>query len=296
MINYIKFKRLINTILLRSSILIMIFSLSSCDPSLNAYEFDLPEANSQPDQTPPEANFSASQSDVDFLTYSFPNLSSSATDYVWDFGDGNTSTEIDGENTYPAEGVYIVALKASDKLGVESTFSLTIEVIEPEAPSAIIPDILEASFEDNSLPDGTGDGRDSWRNSSLGGVIQITSSPVQQGSQASKYPSAGDRVAYQELTVTPNADYILTYYYTLKTNNTGSLTVSILDTTNPISDLSEAAGVTIESFEGTDQTSANTYVRVDIPFNSGNTSTIAILITNQGVEARVDDISIDLGE
>ncbi|MCF6296898.1 MAG: PKD domain-containing protein [Flavobacteriaceae bacterium] len=294
MSNYVKLKKLINTGLLMSSIFILIFSLSSCDPSLDAYKFDLPDANSKLDETPPEANFSAAQSEVDFLLYTFANLSTSSTTYNWDFGDGNTSTEKDGTNTYPAEGSYTVTLTASDALGVENMFSLIVDVVEPPTPSAIIPDILEASFEDNSLPDGTGDGRISWRNSALGGVIQITSSPTQDGSQASKFPSAGDRIAYQELTVSPNADYILTYYYTLKTNNPGSLTVSILDATTPISNISEAAGVTIESFQGTNQSSANTYIRVDLSFNSGATTAIAILITNEGEEARVDDISIAL--
>ena len=262
--------------------------LTSCD-----FTFELPEEGSIPDQTPPTASFSATQNDTDFLQYDFSNLSNSATTYLWDFGDGNTSTELDPSNVYPAEGTYTVKLTASDNLGVTDTYEAVIEVIEPEAPPAIIPDILEAGFEDNSLPDGTGDGRDSWRND-FGGVIQITSSPVHEGSQASKYPSAGDRVAYQEMQVSPNTDYILTYYYTLKTDNPGSITVTVLG--GGITDLSEVADATLAAFVGTDQADADTYARVDLPFNSGANSTMAILITNQGVEARVDAISIDLAQ
>ena len=57
------------------------------------------------------------------------------------------------------------------------------------------PIILEAGFEDDTLPEGGGDGRDSWRNSDLGGVIQITGSPVTFGDQGAKLPvPAGDRV------------------------------------------------------------------------------------------------------
>lgn len=249
--------------------------------------------NSIADATPPEAEFSFTQGvgpNEEWKDYTFANLSTSATTYSWDFGDGNTSTEVDGANTYAGEGTYTVTLTASDALGVTSTFSQTFEVVEPEAPMAIVPDILEASFEDNSLPDGTGDGRDSWRNSDLGGVIQITSSPVQNGAQAAKFPSAGDRIAYQELTVSPNSDYTIKYYYTIKTSNPGSITVSVL-AGGGITDAS--AATTIASFEGTDQTSASDYVMVSLPFNTGANDTIAIYVSNQGEEARLDNFTIE---
>lgn len=278
-----------NNIFLKALTLVVMTSLlASCD-----FEFDLPEAGSLPDETPPEASFAATQSAEDFLRYDFANLSVSATTYAWEFGDGNSSTDLDPVNTFPAEGTYTVRLTVSDNLGVSDTFEMSVEVIEPEEPEAIVPVILEASFEDNSLPDGTGDGRDSWRND-FGGVIQITSSPVQDGSQASKYPSAGDRAAYQEMEATPNTDYILTYYYTLKTDNPGSITVTVLG--GGITDLSEVAGATLASHEGTDQASSSTYVRVDLPFNTGANATMAILVMNQGVEARIDAFSIKVAE
>ena len=170
---------------------------------------------------------------------------------------------------------------------------MTIDVVEPEAPEATVPDILEAGFEDNSLPDGTGDGRDSWR-SDLGEIMQITSSPVHEGAQAAKFPSDGGRMAYQELTVTPNTEYILTYYYTMKESGTGSITVAMLG--GALTDLANAADQTLASFEGSDQTDANAYVRVDLPFNSGANSTVAIYITNAGVECRIDSFSMALAE
>ena len=258
-------------------------------------KFQPTEANSIEDATPPSASFTASQgtgTEEAWKEYTFANGSVSATTYFWDFGDGNQSNLVDPVNIYPGEGMYTVTLTASDDLGVTSTFSETIEVIEPEAPMALIPDILESSFEDLSLPDGTGDGRDSWRNSDLGGVIQITSSPTHSGSQASKFPSGGDRIAYQELTITPNTDYTITYYYTLKTNNPGSVTVSVL-AGGAHTDLDAALTETIADFEGTDQTSASAYVQATIPFNTGANDTISILVTNQGEEARVDTFSID---
>src|SRR5207253_2550616 len=47
------------------------------------------------------------------LTMVFTNLSSGATDFIWDFGDGNTSTNLNPANTYSNAGSYTVSLTAS---------------------------------------------------------------------------------------------------------------------------------------------------------------------------------------
>jgi PKD repeat protein len=146
---------------------------------------DLPKANSKADTVPPEANFSYASSQEDFRTIIFTNLSNEATIFAWDFGGGNTSNEVDPTFTFEdGEGTYPVTLTASDALGAVST--TTIDVIVVEGPFQ--PIILEPGFEDNTLPGGGGDGRDSWRNSDLGGVIQITGSPVTFGDQGAKLP------------------------------------------------------------------------------------------------------------
>jgi len=131
-----------------------------------------------------------------------------------------------------------------------------------------------------------------WRNS-LGGVIQITSSPTNSGSQAAKLPSGGDRVGMQELQVEPNTNYRVSFFYTMKTSPEGSLTFSILDgTASTLTDLSQAAAATISSVTVNDQTDANAYIMESLEFNSGNNSTISILFNNVGVECRIDDVSI----
>ncbi|WP_068827323.1 PKD domain-containing protein [Wenyingzhuangia fucanilytica] len=264
--------------------------------TFNACTEDLPEAGSKPDNTPPSSSFSAEEQSGDYLTYLFTNTSDSATDYEWDFGDAasgadNTSTEKDPSHTFSGEGTYTVTLVASDKLGVESTFSSTVEVVEPDAPSVFVPTILEAGFEDGGLAGGTGDGRDSWRISG-GKIFGITSSPVRTGSQGAKFDAGDPRVAYQELTVTPNADYIVSIYYTMKTDPAGgALRLAVLG--EAISNASEAEAAIIASVSGTDQTSASDYVQMTLEFNSGNRSTIAIWIDSNNItEARVDDVTI----
>ncbi|RXP45224.1 PKD domain-containing protein [Lutibacter sp. HS1-25] len=291
--NNFKYKKHISTSVLMVSIFMLSIFATSC-------EFDLPEANSIPDATPPSAAFSETIG-ADYLTYTFGNFSASATDYLWDFGDGSTSTEFEPEHAYTAQAsdeteagtTYTITLTVKDKLNVESSLSKDLVIKKPAKPIVPVPVIGEPGFEDLTLPDGTGDGRDSWR-CSFGEIMQITSSPVTFGKQAAKFPSDGSRVAYQEVAVTKNADYVLTYWYTIKTTPVGSVTVSVL--AGSIGSLAEAADATIISSTGNDQSDDSVYVQVDVPFNSGDNSIISLLITNEGAECRVDEFSIAVAE
>lgn len=259
-------------------------------------EEDLPEAGSIEDLTPPEANFSFAQFSPDnYLEVTFSNTSTSSTDYAWDFGDGTVSTDLEPIHVYEADGTYTVTLTASDKLGVISTTEMEVTLTEPDA---FIPPILENSFEDGQLADGAGDGRDSWRNDDLGGVIQITSSPVNEGVQAAKLPGdPGDqRIGYQRLTVTANTIYELSFYYTLLDDQTGSLTVAVLDG-SPVANHQEALAAVLSSTTVNDQSNPDAFVREDLLFASGDNTEIAIYFYNDGsVEGRLDDFSINIGE
>ena len=54
--------------------------------------------------------------------------------YLWDFGDGNTSTEADPTHAYGTYGTYIVSLTVTDDDGVNSTTTITIYVNAPPVP------------------------------------------------------------------------------------------------------------------------------------------------------------------
>jgi PKD repeat protein len=257
---------------------------------------DLPGANSKADIVPPEANFSYASALEDFRMINFTNLSNEATTFAWDFGGGNTSNEVDPTFIFEAgEGTYPVTLTASDALGAVST--TTIDVIVVEGPFQ--PIILEPGFEDDTLPGGGGDGRDSWRNSDLGGVIQITGSPVTFGDQGAKLPlPAGDRIGYQEIAVEPDTNYDLRFYYTMLDNSANpSLTVAILGITEfgTPENTQEAIDATIASVTVTDDSEPAVYVQSTLAFNSGINNTVAIYFTNGPVECRLDDFTIDVG-
>jgi PKD repeat protein len=259
-------------------LLVSIF-ISSCD-----FGYELPDANSIADETPPSAAFDFKANDADYLTIDFTNLSGSATDYSWDFGDGNTSNGKDPSNTYAAEGSYTVTLTASDKLGATSTYTEAVGVVEPV--NTFVPVILNPSFD----IEGDDSYRDNWRNGDLGGVIQITSSPVHTPEKAAKLPSAGDRIGYQLITVLPDTDYTVSFYYTMKTSPAGSLTVAILG--GHVTDPAAVAGATIASVDFNDQTDANTYVPGSVSFNTGDNTEVAIYFTNVDVESRIDSFEI----
>jgi len=254
----------------------------------------LPEAGSLADKTPPKAGFNYSADPSDHLIINFSNASISSTTYSWKFGDGGTSTSKNPSHTYSTEGTYTVSLTASDKLNASSSISNDIEILKPPLYE---PFILEPSFEDGQLEGGTGDGRDSWRVSGgnrpegMGGVIQITSGPVRTGKQAAKFPTNNERAGYQEVVVVKDQDYVVKFWYTMKTSPTGSLTISILN--GPVSDPANVAGATIANKTVSDQSDANTYIEESIEFNSGDSDLIVIYFTNTDVETRVEDVSID---
>lgn len=198
-------KKQVKKIIWIVSAFVLAIALNSCE------QFEPIGADSIADATPPTALFTYSPAggsgDDAWKNISFANQSTSATTYSWDFGGGNNSTDQDPTFTFDGEGTFSVTLTATDALGASD--SVTLDVLVEEGPFQ--PTIVEPGFEDGTLPDGTGDGRDSWRNSDLGGVIQITSSPVSFGEQAAKLPADGSRIGYQEIIVVPDTNYNLRF-------------------------------------------------------------------------------------
>ena len=59
----------------------------------------------------------------DALTTTFSNQSENGTTYLWDFGDGMTSTDVNPEHIYTEEGIYTVSLSTTNICGTETTDS-----------------------------------------------------------------------------------------------------------------------------------------------------------------------------
>lgn len=65
-------------------------------------------------------------SSVTGMTAQFTNTSQNATQYNWDFGDGNFSTQISPSHVYSSNGIYIVTLTASNAHCTSSTLDSVI--------------------------------------------------------------------------------------------------------------------------------------------------------------------------
>lgn len=84
------------------------------------------------------ASFQYEASLDNYLQVSFTNFSQNATSYLWDFGDGNTSTEKDPTHTFAAAGTYDVKLTASDGSGKSADRTETINITDPNSQLTLL--------------------------------------------------------------------------------------------------------------------------------------------------------------
>ncbi|MCG8606284.1 PKD domain-containing protein, partial [bacterium] len=64
--------------------------------------------------------------------------------WLWDFGDGNTSTQQNPSHTYAAPGAYLVCLTATNACGSDSTCAtVTVNFIPPSFSKSFVPDEIE---------------------------------------------------------------------------------------------------------------------------------------------------------
>lgn len=59
----------------------------------------------------------------------FKNLSQNASNYFWDFGDGNSATEFEPTHEYRLDGTYIVCLSASNNFGCEDSICKSLKIL-----------------------------------------------------------------------------------------------------------------------------------------------------------------------
>ncbi|MEM8846350.1 MAG: PKD domain-containing protein [Bacteroidota bacterium] len=200
---------------------LLCFVLVSCD-----FIEELPEANSQADETPPTAFFTFTNG-VEVETFnqvSFANQSSNATTFAWDLGDGTTSTAVDPSHTYAGEGSFTVTLTVSDALDQVATYSETIELIEPEAPAVPDPILLNAEFENLPKSSGSDCNCSGWINTDVGEQGETSSV---NSSAVLKLDNAEPDHAYQEFEVVPNAGYRVEIPYVFQSDQTGDLPSSL---------------------------------------------------------------------
>lgn len=225
--NLIIFKNALKTVICLSAITLFI----SCE---EAFEFDLPEAGSLPDNNLPVANFDYIPDATNFRKINFNNLSTESITYSWDFGNGATSTEKDPSYTFEAgEGVYPVSLTAIDANSASNTIMIDVEVVNRFVPLPVT--ILNGDFDGGSsnwkFSTFTGGTTNPFNSSSDGSFTNYDGSDNGSKTRGAKwtkstsagaYLSSNTRYAYQEIIVSPTlpgrtVKYILEYEYAIKT-------------------------------------------------------------------------------
>ena len=97
----------------------------------------------------PVAQFDANISLVDLdnnQAVSFTNSSTNAVSYLWDFGDGNTSTEEEPSHIYTEPGVYYASLIVRSASGCDDASVIRIDVVSNESTTSTADLVRQNSF------------------------------------------------------------------------------------------------------------------------------------------------------
>jgi PKD repeat protein len=200
----------------------------------DAYKFDLPETGSIVDNTLPTADFAYIPNALDYRVVEFNNLSMESTTYLWDFGEGNTSTDKDPSYYFAAgEGTYPVTLTAIDNNEASHTVTIDVEVVDKFVPIPVT--ILNGDFNGGSsdwkFTEFTGGNVNPFNSSGDGSFTNYDGSDNGSKTSGAKWTGstsvskgADARYAYQAITVSETlvdidriVKYTLEFEYAIKT-------------------------------------------------------------------------------
>tara|TARA_R110002049_G_scaffold1537_3_gene11847 strand:- start:2351 stop:3823 length:1473 start_codon:yes stop_codon:yes gene_type:complete len=112
--------------------------------------------------------------DVSSLTVNFTDASILAVSHSWDFGDGNSSTEVNPIHTYASDGSYDVTLTTTNDAGVSRSVTKVVPVGGIEATFKAI--VLNGTFDE--FTSNTGDNADGWDMTPNSTVVDNTGATV----------------------------------------------------------------------------------------------------------------------
>jgi PKD repeat protein len=90
------------------------------------------------DSIDPISSFQYAISEDNFLEVAFSNFSQGANSYLWDFGDGNSSSDENPVHTYATEGEYTVTLTATGEDNKTASSSKTFTLTDPNSAARLL--------------------------------------------------------------------------------------------------------------------------------------------------------------
>ena len=200
-------------------------------------------------------------------TASFTNTSDNATSYLWNFGDGETSTEKDPVHVYDSKGNYTVSLTVTD--GTDESY-VEVKIF---VPGKFIPTFLAPSFEIDTY-------RTDW---DWNGASSTGSPSPPDGKRGAKF--GPDSWIAQTLQVDDNTNYTLKFWFVTKDPAPIGLKVIIMDGDDPnIILLDDSTGPSANDDD---------YQEVSFTFNTENSSSITVKLMYGDIETRIDLFSIE---
>ncbi|WP_299062877.1 PKD domain-containing protein [uncultured Polaribacter sp.] len=257
-----------------TNVMSLLIMLVSSMAFISCEENELPETGSIPDLTPPSANFSYVASTADFKTILFTNLSASASDFTWSFGDGGTSTEANPEYTYAAgEGTYSVKLISKDGNDLTDEITLDVDVVDVLVPVFECP-----SFECSD--------RSVWGGGNASSPYSGSGSPTPADGVSGAKISANStsRFLDQTILVSANTSYVVSFWYVSKSSGTHAGKLLIEDKDDNTAFINENVPLSANS---------STYEPISYTFTTGaTTENLRFFMAAGDVETRFDLVEI----
>ena len=142
--------------------------------------------------TNPVVNFSANivSACEDDQTITFTNLTLGANTYIWDFGDGNSSTAVNATHLYTVPGTYNVKLVATNNFGCQGIATKNAYITILEKPAATIAVSQTSSCDVSTVFQFTGPSANinSWNWNFGDGSSSTQQSPSHQYGAAGTFP------------------------------------------------------------------------------------------------------------
>ena len=257
--------------------------------------------------TAPTADLTSEPSTGNFLEYTFTNTSFNASSFMWDFGDGNTSTEKSPTHTYASTGTYNVVLTATNVSG-SVMFNQSITVSDPAGGATFAAALQNADFQsfptaenntndlvdawsidpDNSFNDASTSLYNWWANDDLetwvetpannggSGTQQKASSSGTDATSAGgtsdrslKFDSSGER-AYQPFEVEEGVEYTISAFVKSETTPVTDVEGTFYILSEEFTDETDLASIALVTFPVT-ATAINTWQQVEFSFTATST-------------------------